>query len=87
MSQIDDIKAQLADIQANQATAADAAANLSDDVDQLLVLGSGRLMEQGPPQELAAQPGGVFASMVSAARTAAAAAAASVAPSQGPAKG
>ena len=38
MSQNDDILAQLADIQANQATAADAAANLSDDVDQLLIL-------------------------------------------------
>lgn len=38
MTQIDDIKAQLADIKNSQADAASAAADLSDDVDQLLVL-------------------------------------------------
>jgi ABC-type multidrug transport system fused ATPase/permease subunit len=36
------------------------------------VLSSGRLVEQGAPQQLAAQKGGTFASMVSAAQMASA---------------
>ncbi len=36
------------------------------------VLSNGQLVEQGAPQQLAAQPGGTFASMVTAARMAAA---------------
>ena len=38
MAQIDDIKAELADIKDSQAQAATAAADLSDDVDKLLAL-------------------------------------------------
>ena len=38
MSQLDDIKAELADIKSAQADAAAAAADLSDDVDKLLAL-------------------------------------------------
>ena len=37
------------------------------DTDTLLVLGGGRLLEQGPPAELAARPDGSFARMVNAA--------------------
>ena len=42
------------------------------DTDQLLVLSAGRLVESGPPGELAARAGGTFAGMVAAARLAAA---------------
>ncbi len=38
------------------------------DTDSLLVLQAGRLVEQGPPKELAAQPGGLFAGMVAASK-------------------
>ena len=38
------------------------------DTDQILVLGAGKLLESGPPAELAARPGGAFAGMVAAAR-------------------
>lgn len=41
------------------------------DCDSLLVLSGGRLVEHGPPQQLAATPGGVFASMSAAAAAAA----------------
>ncbi len=41
------------------------------DCDQLLVLSSGRLVEQGPPTELASRPGGAFARLTQAARSAA----------------
>ena len=39
------------------------------DCDQLLVLSSGRLVEQGPPSELASRPGGAFARLTQAARS------------------
>ena len=41
------------------------------DCDQLLVLSSGRLVEQGAPFELASRPGGAFARLTQAARSAA----------------
>ncbi len=40
------------------------------DTDKLLVLNSGQLVEQGPPKELAARKGGLFASFVAAAHAA-----------------
>ena len=41
------------------------------DCDQLLVLSSGRLVEQGAPQELASRAGGAFARLSQAALSAA----------------
>ena len=41
------------------------------DCDQLLVLSSGRLVEQGVPQELASRAGGAFARLSQAALSAA----------------
>lgn len=38
----------------------------------LQVLSSGELVEHGPPSQLAAKPGGMFAGMVAAAKAAAA---------------
>lgn len=38
------------------------------DLDRTLVLGAGKLLEEGPPEELAKKEGGIFASMVEASR-------------------
>ena len=38
------------------------------DLDKTLVLGGGRLLEEGEPSELQARPGGIFSSMVAASR-------------------
>ena len=43
------------------------------DMDRVLVLGQGRLMEEGDPRELARRQGGVFAGMVAASQAAASA--------------
>ena len=40
------------------------------DMDRVLVLGAGRLLEEGEPQALASREGGVFAGMVAASRAA-----------------
>ena len=40
------------------------------DMDRILVLGAGRVLEEGSPQQLSSQAGGAFAAMVKASHVA-----------------